>query len=98
MDEDDEFGDLYSEVLRPSQPLTVLLPPPLPHRSIDLNFRSQAGETSSPSFSRIAQTVLDLHPSEVRCCDQSFLCTREQSQEQHCKQGKAKISSCGNGV
>ncbi|KAJ0266826.1 FIP1[V]-like protein [Hirschfeldia incana] len=38
MDEDDEFGDLYSDVF---QPPPVLPPPQPPLRSIDLNLRSQ---------------------------------------------------------
>lgn len=58
MDEDDEFGDLYSDVLQPFQPPVVLPPPPpLPHRSIDLNIRSQdqdVAEANSASVSRVS--------------------------------------------
>ncbi|KAL1217546.1 FIP1[V]-like protein [Cardamine amara subsp. amara] len=58
MDEDDEFGDLYSDVLQPFQPPVVLPPPPpLPHRSIDLNLRSQdqdIAEANSASVSRVS--------------------------------------------
>lgn len=58
MDEDDEFGDLYSDVLQPFKPPVVLPPPPpLPHRSIDLNLRSQdqdGAEANSVSISRVS--------------------------------------------
>ena len=55
MDEDDEFGDLYSDVLPPFQP-----PPPPPLRSIDLNLRSHeqdASEPNSPSVARVYDTT-----------------------------------------
>ncbi|ESQ42589.1 hypothetical protein EUTSA_v10012479mg [Eutrema salsugineum] len=57
MDEDDEFGDLYSDVLQPFQPPAVLPPPPPPHRSIDLNLRFQdhdVAEANSASVSRVS--------------------------------------------
>ncbi|KAJ0261481.1 Pre-mRNA polyadenylation factor Fip1 domain-containing protein [Hirschfeldia incana] len=51
MDEDDEFGDLYSDILHPFQP-----PPPL--RSIDLNLRSHeqdaAEEPNPTSVARVS--------------------------------------------
>ncbi|RID69036.1 hypothetical protein BRARA_C01158 [Brassica rapa] len=60
MDEDDEFGDLYSDVLPPFQP-----PPPPPLRSIDLNLnlnlRSQDQylvEANSPSVARVPDTTV----------------------------------------
>lgn len=59
MDEDDEFGDLYSDVLQPFQPPPAVLPPPPPppHRSIDLNLRSEdqdVAEANSASFARVS--------------------------------------------
>ncbi|KFK27337.1 hypothetical protein AALP_AA8G370000 [Arabis alpina] len=45
MDEDDEFGDLYSDVL----------PPPQPHRSIDLNLRSQDQDIAEPNSAPISR-------------------------------------------
>ncbi|XP_010453107.1 PREDICTED: FIP1[V]-like protein [Camelina sativa] len=58
MEEDDEFGDLYSDVLPPFQPPVVVLPPPPPpHRSIDLNLRSQdqdVAEANSAPLSRVS--------------------------------------------
>lgn len=50
MDEDDELGDPCSDVLQPFQSPDVLPPPP--HRSIDLDLRSQdedAAEANSAS-------------------------------------------------
>ncbi|XP_033144520.1 FIP1[V]-like protein isoform X2 [Brassica rapa] len=55
MDEDDEFGDLYSDVLPPFQP-----PPPPPLRSIDLNLRlheQDAAEPNSPSVAKVPDTT-----------------------------------------
>ncbi|WZZ90022.1 hypothetical protein YC2023_118601 [Brassica napus] len=58
MDEDDEFGDLYSDVF---QPPAVLPPPPPPLRSIDLNLRSQdqdePEEPNPPPVSRVSDTT-----------------------------------------
>ncbi|XP_009120319.2 FIP1[V]-like protein isoform X1 [Brassica rapa] len=58
MDEDDEFGDLYSDVF---QPPAVLSPPPPPLRSIDLNLRSQdqdePEEPNPPPVSRVSDTT-----------------------------------------
>uniref|UniRef100_A0A1J3IJ04 FIP1[V]-like protein n=1 Tax=Noccaea caerulescens TaxID=107243 RepID=A0A1J3IJ04_NOCCA len=59
MDEDDEFGDLYSDVFQPFQPPPAVLPPPPPppHRSIDLNLRSEdqdGAEANSASFARVS--------------------------------------------
>ncbi|KAF8093828.1 hypothetical protein N665_0377s0038 [Sinapis alba] len=56
MDEDDEFGDLYSDVLQPFQPP----PPPSPLRSIDLNLRSHEqdmAEPNSPPVARVSHTT-----------------------------------------
>ncbi|KAG7613406.1 unnamed protein product [Arabidopsis thaliana] len=56
MEEDDEFGDLYSDVLQPFQPPVVLPPPPpLPHRSIDLNLRSQDQDVAEPNSAPISR-------------------------------------------
>ncbi|KAF8102543.1 hypothetical protein N665_0198s0243 [Sinapis alba] len=59
MDEDDEFGDLYSDVF---QPPALLPPPPPPLRSIDLNLRSQDqeddAEPNPPSHSRVSASKL----------------------------------------
>ncbi|CAF2121143.1 unnamed protein product [Brassica napus] len=49
MDEDDEFGDLYSDVLPPFQP------PPPPLRSIDLNLRSHEQDAAEPNSSSVAR-------------------------------------------
>nr|VDC79339.1 unnamed protein product [Brassica rapa] len=50
MDEDDEFGDLYSDVLPPFQP-----PPPPPLRSIDLNLRLHEQDAAEPNSSSVAR-------------------------------------------
>lgn len=56
MEEDDEFGDLYSDVLQPFQPPVVLPPPPpLPLRSIDLNLRSQDQDVTEPNSASISR-------------------------------------------
>ncbi|KAG7534664.1 Pre-mRNA polyadenylation factor Fip1 domain [Arabidopsis thaliana x Arabidopsis arenosa] len=56
MEDDDEFGDLYSDVLQPFQPPVVLPPPPpLPHRSIDLNLRSQDQDVAEPNSASISR-------------------------------------------
>ncbi|CAL9244033.1 unnamed protein product [Arabidopsis halleri] len=56
MEDDDEFGDLYSDVLQPFQPPVVLPPPPpLPHRSIDLNLRSQDQDVAEPNSALISR-------------------------------------------
>ncbi|CAN8301447.1 unnamed protein product [Cochlearia groenlandica] len=59
MDEDDEFGDLYSDVLQPFQPPSSLPPPPPPPLpSIDLNLRSQdqdASEANPAPISRVPE-------------------------------------------
>ncbi|KAL0887096.1 hypothetical protein Bca101_011079 [Brassica carinata] len=64
MDEDDEFGDLYSDVF---QPPVALPPPPPPLRSIDLNLRSQdqddeTEEPNPPSVSRVSDTTASKLP------------------------------------
>ncbi|CAH8386381.1 unnamed protein product [Eruca vesicaria subsp. sativa] len=61
MDEDDEFGDLYSDVLQPFHP-----PPPPPLRTIDLNLRSEdqvAAEPNSPPVARVSITTTASKPS-----------------------------------
>ncbi|CAH8358740.1 unnamed protein product [Eruca vesicaria subsp. sativa] len=59
MDEDDEFGDLYSDVFQPPQP---------PLRSIDLNLQSQDQDDSEPNpppLPRVSPTPASKSPPSL---------------------------------
>ncbi|XP_010539467.1 PREDICTED: FIP1[V]-like protein [Tarenaya hassleriana] len=63
MDEDDEFGDLYTDVLQPFKPSAAPPPPPL-HPPIDLNLQSLHQDIEDDGATAVSR-VSDIEPSKL---------------------------------